>query len=466
MTARILVVDDLPANIKLLQAKLAKEYYSVLTAMSGPEAIEMAKAHQPDIILLDVMMPGMDGYETCKLLRADPAITYIPIVMVTALDNTTENRVNGLSSGADDFLTKPIDDIALLSRIRSLTRFKIIVDELRLRGKTTEDMSMIDGSIMHYANQIADGKILIIDEDKIRAEGINNVLQAYFQETAIFSDPTQTMDFKNTASYDLLIMDLHFAGDGLRLCSEFRNCNEETRYTPVLLVFDEGEDRTILRKAFEIGISDYLMIPICNNELIARVNLQIKRKRYQDALRMHLKSNAEMSIKDPLTGCYNRRYFDMYFQNIAKESVEKEKDLSVMILDLDHFKQVNDTLGHPIGDELLKKMQERIFDSIRISDLLARLGGEEFVIILPETNARKATSVAERLRKGVAEVPFITSAGPIIKTLSIGVAEFRRSVETPEQLLARADELLYEAKKSRNAVVSDAVSTKHGSSES
>ncbi|QXK92062.1 response regulator [Neoehrlichia mikurensis] len=163
MTARILIVDDLIANIKLLQAKLTQEYYDVIVAMSGAEAINVAKKKHPDLILLDVMMPDMDGYETCKKLKADPSITYIPIVMITALDNTSENKVNGINAGADDFLTKPINDLALFARIRSLTRFKVLVDELRLRGKTSTEINALDNNIMHYANQIANGKILIID---------------------------------------------------------------------------------------------------------------------------------------------------------------------------------------------------------------------------------------------------------------------------------------------------------------
>ncbi|KAF2281816.1 hypothetical protein GH714_042640 [Hevea brasiliensis] len=389
MTAKILVVDDLIANVKLLQAKLTKEYYNVLTAMSGEEAIQLAREKHPDLILLDVMMPDMDGYETCRRLRADPATTYIPVVMVTALDNTTDNRVNGISSGADDFLTKPINDVALFSRIRSLTRFKILVDELRLRGKTNTEMSSVDGNIMHYANQISNAKIMILDSDKVRSEHMNSVLQEYFQETAVLDNPSQDVNLQNAESYDLFIIDLNFGGDGLRLCSNFRS-NNNTRYPHT----------------------------------------------------------------DPLTGCYNRRYFDMHFQNIVNEARDKGKDLSVMIIDVDHFKQVNDTLGHTVGDELLQQLRKRIFDNIRISDLLARFGGEEFVIILPETGIDQAVIAAERLRKKVAGEPFNTSAGALDKTISIGVAEFRPSEEAKD-FLNRADKCLYSAKETRNAVSHD-----------
>ena len=453
MTAKILVVDDLIANVKLLQAKLTKEYYNVLTAMSGEEAIKLAREKHPDLILLDVMMPDMDGYETCRRLRADPATTYIPVVMVTALDNTTDNRVNGISSGADDFLTKPINDVALFSRIRSLTRFKILVDELRLRGKTNTEMSSVDGDIMHYANQISNAKIMILDSDKVRSEHINSVLQECFQETAVLDNTSQDVNLQNAESYDLFIIDLNFGGDGLRLCSNFRS-NNNTRYTPILVLLDESDDIGVLSRAFEIGISDYIMAPIDSNELLARANVQVKRKRYQDALRRHLEDNAEMSITDPLTGCYNRRYFDMHFQNIVNEARDKGKDLSVMIIDVDHFKQVNDTLGHTVGDELLQQLRKRIFDNIRISDLLARFGGEEFVVILPETGIDQAVTAAERLRQKVAGEPFNTSAGALDKTISIGVAEFRPSEESKD-LLNRADKCLYSAKETRNAVSHD-----------
>ncbi|MEH0831456.1 PleD family two-component system response regulator [Anaplasma bovis] len=453
MTARILVVDDLEDNLKLLQAKLTSEYYSVLTANNGPDAIKIAQESKPDLVLLDVMMPGMDGFEVCRKLRADPSITYIPVVMVTALDNTSENRVNGLNAGADDFLTKPINDMALFSRIRSLTKFKLLVDELRLRGKTSADMQAVDCSIMQYSNQISDGTIIIADEDKIRSEVVNNTLQKHFKDTVVIT-PTQVIDFANVRDCDLFIVDLHFSGDGLRLCSNLRS-NADTRYTPVLLLPDESDDTEILSRAFEIGINDYVMAPMCKNELIARTALQIKRKRYQDALRMHLKTNAEMSIKDSLTGCYNRRYFDMYFQNIVTESQKTNKDLSLVILDIDSFKQVNDTYGHPIGDELLQLLCRRIFDNIRVSDLLARFGGEEFVIIFPETPMAEAIVASERLRELIECEPFVTNAVTLKKTVSMGVTGLQ-SDDTPPQMLARADKFLYVAKKTKNSVISDA----------
>ena len=143
MTARVLVVDDLEPNVKLLEAKLRAEYFDVVSAYSGQEAVDTAISDQPDIILLDVMMPGMDGFEACRRIKENPETMHIPIVMVTALDQQTD-RVVGLEAGADDFLTKPVEDLALFARVRSLSRLKMMTDELRARYATGKGLGVVD----------------------------------------------------------------------------------------------------------------------------------------------------------------------------------------------------------------------------------------------------------------------------------------------------------------------------------
>src|SRR6476660_1179650 len=133
MTARVLVVDDVPANVKLLEARLSAEYFDVLTAMSGEEALSICDRAKCDLVLLDVMMPDMDGFEVCRRLKAGLATHHIPIIMVTALDQPSD-RVKGLDAGADDFLTKPVPDVGLIARVRSLERLKLMTDELRMRA--------------------------------------------------------------------------------------------------------------------------------------------------------------------------------------------------------------------------------------------------------------------------------------------------------------------------------------------
>jgi two-component system, cell cycle response regulator len=146
MSARVLVVDDLSANLKLLEVRLNAEYFEVITATNGPEALEICERSQCDIVLLDVMMPGMDGFEVARRLKSNPSTHHIPIIMVTALDQPAD-RVRGLEAGADDFLTKPVNDIELLARVRSLVRLKMVTDELRMRAVTTSEIGVTDNAV-------------------------------------------------------------------------------------------------------------------------------------------------------------------------------------------------------------------------------------------------------------------------------------------------------------------------------
>src|SRR6187551_3562694 len=177
MTARILVVDDIPANVKLLEARLTAEYFDVTTAMSGAEALSICERAQCDIVLLDVMMPEMDGFETCRRLKANPATHHIPVVMVTALDQPSD-RVRGLEAGADDFLTKPVSDMALLSRVRSLARLKMVTDELRMRALTTAEIGIQSPERDAVAEAGRAGRILIVDDRQSSYERIVQTLQA------------------------------------------------------------------------------------------------------------------------------------------------------------------------------------------------------------------------------------------------------------------------------------------------
>src|SRR6187402_280428 len=165
MTARILVVDDIPANVKLLEARLTAEYFDVTTAMSGAEALSICERAQCDIVLLDVMMPEMDGFETCRRLKANPATHHIPVVMVTALDQPSD-RVRGLEAGADDFLTKPVSEVALIARVRSLARLKLVTDELRMRAVTSKEIGIRSPENAAVAESGRGGSVLVVDDRK------------------------------------------------------------------------------------------------------------------------------------------------------------------------------------------------------------------------------------------------------------------------------------------------------------
>ena len=209
MTARVLVVDDILANVKLLEAKLTAEYFDVLTACSGIEALAEIQEHDPDIVLLDVMMPGMDGFEVCRRIKHDPKSAHLPVIMVTALDQTAD-KVAGLESGADDFLTKPVDDAALFARVRSLVRLKMMSDELRMRGTTGHSMGLVDPA-QTLVDGPAAGRVLIIDDRADSAPWLVSMLHPPHDVSAIecFEEAVALVREQN---YDLIVVSLGLRG--------------------------------------------------------------------------------------------------------------------------------------------------------------------------------------------------------------------------------------------------------------
>jgi two-component system cell cycle response regulator len=455
MTARILVVDDIPANVRLLEAKLMAEYFEVLTASDGPSALEAAQAQAPDLILLDVMMPGMDGFEVAGRLKADPKTRHIPIVMITALTDTSD-RVRGLEAGADDFLSKPVNDVALFARVRSLARLKVMMDELRVRHATTGQLEIADEAPLEAEDDAANGHILLVESEDLLAERLTQYLSQAGHEIQRATSGAEALERSRGQGLDLLMVSLHLAGeDGLRLCSQFRS-QDETRHVPILLILDE-DDLEQLAKGLELGVTDYLIRPIDQNELLARTRTQVRRRRYHDKLREMLDKSVSLAYTDALTGVYNRRYMNAHLDRKIMEISDTQKPVSVVIFDIDHFKQVNDNYGHVSGDEVLKTLAERVGSSIRDFDLLARYGGEEFVVIMPSTPAEVAAMVAERLRQRLEARPFEVSGydQPLSITASLGVATTTDPMETADNLLGRADAALYAAKRGgRNRVCS------------
>ncbi|BCW89034.1 Response regulator PleD [Alphaproteobacteria bacterium SO-S41] len=457
MTARVLVVDDIAANVKLLEAKLAAEYFDVFSASNGPDGLKLAAEHKPDIILLDVMMPGMDGFEVCRRLKNSPDTAHIPVVMVTALDQPAD-RVQGLDAGADDFLTKPVNDIALFARVKSLVRLKMMTDELRMREATGHSLGVVDAAEMLRSNAPdLGGRILLVEDRETSAKRTNDALSAD-HEMKVTADPLEALMLARDGDFDLVILSLSLQNtDGMRLCSQLKTL-ESTRHTPILALVEEGDTKRLVR-ALEIGINDYLIRPLDKNELVARVKTQIKRKRYSDRLRQNLQLSLEMAITDQLTGLYNRRYMSRHLDTQLKAALDAKKPMSFLIMDIDFFKSINDTHGHAIGDEILRAFAARLKANVRGIDLACRYGGEEFVVIMPETDVAFAYAVAERLRQNVADVPFPISSSDkaLTVTVSIGVTSIERPDDTADTILKRADAALYRAKRDgRNRVVSEA----------
>lgn len=456
MTARILVVDDIPANVKLLEARLIAEYFDVLTADNGRDALDICDRTQVDVILLDIMMPDMDGFEVCERLKANPRTAHIPVVMVTALDQPSD-RVRGLKAGADDFLTKPVNDLQLISRVKSLVRLKTLSDELRIRADTAQSIGIDDPLRLNEGRLEETAQVLLVDSRGSSQERIIKTLKPIAVVTAM-SDPQAAVFDAAENAFDLVIVNGNLDDyDPLRLCSQLRSL-ERTRFIPILLITEHGDEQMIVR-ALDLGVNDYIVRPLDQNELVARTLTQIRRKRFNDRLRHSVTQTIELAVTDGLTGLHNRRYLDSHLKMLFTRARARGRPLSVCITDIDRFKQVNDTYGHDAGDEVLKEFAMRIRSTVRGADLACRYGGEEFVVVMPDTAPDVAAHIAERLRAIIESKPFrLKAAGALLEiTASMGIATAGQSVDTPEQLLKQADLALYEAKRAgRNRVVAAA----------
>lgn len=443
MSARILVVDDIEANRRLLQAKLEAQYFTVIQAENGLQALEKAVSEKPDIILLDVMMPGMDGYEVCQRLKASESTCQIPVVMVTALSDP-EDRIRGLDAGAEDFLTKPVDDFQLMSRVTALMRYSSVVNELRQRQASGLRAGLSDMTDSEDVDRPA--RIFVVDDNLRTATRMATMLRDG-GHTATTLAEAGGMSNLAEEGVDILILSMSSNNfDALKLCAHFK-MSESTRAITMILACDP-HDTQRASKGLEIGASDVILAPFDKQELLARVRTQTRRFRYLEMLRQRVDRGLELSVIDQLTGLYNRRYMTSQMGQWMQRSVMGGKELSIMALDIDHFKVVNDTHGHDAGDEVLVELANRLRENLRPMDVICRPGGEEFLVIMPETPGDLACAAAERVRRAMVEEPFVISshAEPIDVTISAGVSTISGPDDTMADFMKRADTALYSAK--------------------
>ncbi|AAU03710.1 PleD family two-component system response regulator [Rickettsia typhi] len=445
----ILVVDDIETNIKLLTAKLLKEYYTVLTANSGKEALSILKKEKIDTILLDVMMPEMDGFEVCKIIKTDPGTTHIPVVMITALSDI-DDRVKGLEAGADEFLIKPINDTALFVRLKSLSRMKSLIDELKLRNSTN---ALLGVTNIEIHDNLTDKKILLINDDVVQAKNIKQILVKLTKYVKVISNSDE-LDIINEYTPDLVIISSTLENeDPLRISVILRGKAEISGVVIILQIDEDGMPLVV--KGIELGINDYFIYPIEENELLARIRTQLRRKQYQDNLRNDLEQSVNLAAKDGLTGLFNRRYFDIHLKQMIEKANKENIKLYLLMCDIDNFKHVNDTYGHQAGDKVLTIVSRILKNTLRVTDLIARFGGEEFTILLTDIDISKAIETAERIRVKIEYMDFYIEGQiePLKKTISIGVTEYKKE-ESIESIIKRADKAMYKAKTTgKNKVV-------------
>ncbi len=444
MTARILVVDDSTANLKLLRAMLASEYMEVIIARDGPEALVKLAECNPDVALLDVMMPGMDGFEVCRRIKSAPSTSPVPVVMLTTLDQP-EDRFAALEAGADDFMTKPLNRPALIALVRNLVRHKAMIDVLRMRERSGGGGARAGEPTMMGVS-IDPGRVLLIGDQRGTSDAIRLALLPRHR-VHVEKDSEDALLLVRRAEFDLLAVDLSLAGaDALRVCARLRAL-AESRYTPVLAIANHDAEASL--RALELGVNGCVAQPLHPGELLARVDSQLRRKRYWDALRDGARKPLEWAGVDPLTRMHDRRYLERYLGALVSQNVERGRPVSLLFMDVDHLDAVNDTYDHEVGDEVLREVARRISSSLRGLDLSCRFGGEEFVAAFSGVDVATARRIGERLRESVAGRPFpiATEDGPLHVTISVGSATTSSREDTADALLDRADLALYRAKK-------------------
>jgi two-component system cell cycle response regulator len=324
-------------------------------------------------------------------------------------------------------------------------------DELRLRRETEAQLgALAEVDDIDTSDRLAN--VLLVEDSNFDVQAVSRGLGSSVRLVTV-SDPAAALDAAGRVDLDidLAIVSLDLKNDGgLRVASGLR-AHDRTRRAPILALA-EPEERELVAKSLELGVTDYLLKPIDQNELAARARTQIKRKWFQDRLHASYHRTVAMAATDELTGLFNRRYMLSHLENVLRRSAGTGRPVSVMMIDLDNFKIVNDTYGHPVGDKVLAEVARRIGQSVRGVDLAARYGGEEFIVVMPDTDRAGANVVAERLRQAVAGGPIDVGGTKLNLTVSVGLAVDGPTIGA-EALIKRADEALYAAKKSgRNRV--------------
>jgi two-component system cell cycle response regulator len=453
MPGRILVVDDVATNRIILKVKLTGACYEVLQAGCGAEALRVAQRDRPDLILLDLAMPGLGGIEVCQRLKADSGTRDIPVIIVTSRADL-RSKLAALEAGAEDFLTKPVDDLGLLARVRSLLRARSIAAELTLREGTCEALGFAEPA----AEFTTAARIGLVAADETTAMAWKRTLSGTVRDRLEILTPGEALA---RAGQDqapdgfVVAADLERDGDGLMLLSELRS-RLQTRHAAIVVAVDP-EARKTAAMALDLGASDIIHLPLDPQEMRLRMRTQLSRKRQADRLRRRVRDGLQLAVTDPLTGLYNRRYAMSHLARIQQRSEKSGRGFAVMLIDLDNFKGVNDTYGHAAGDSVLQAVGQILMSNLRSVDLVARVGGEEFMVILPDVEPDAALGAAERLRGVAATTPIRlpkrrSDAVPVAlhQTISVGLATTRvnpmgRS-EDIRDMLERVDHALYKSK--------------------
>lgn len=448
MGARILIVDDVAANRIVQQARLAAAFYEPVLAADGAACLAIVREEHPDLVILDLGLPDISGLEVLRRLRRDPACRDIPVIALTAAGGA-EERLAAFAAGADDVMDRPANERVLLARLRNLLRLKAESDF------PAPDAMVMSGLAEASAAFEPQGTIALVSSQHMPAEGLRDALAGQLRDRlVVLSRRDALAEIAAGQGRDSLpdVFILHDDGRNpsgtLRLLSELKS-HQATRHAAVCVVGPAGEgDEAAM--AFDLGADDAVGGGVSAEELALRTRGLLRRKRHSDRQRARMQDGLRLAMRDPLTGLYNRRFAAPQLASVAVRAREEGAPFAVMVMDLDRFKLVNDLHGHAAGDQVLVEVARRLIANLRDTDVLARIGGEEFLAILPRSCMTTARRVAERLCQVMEDQPIRLASGEELQvTVSIGVAVAGEAGETSysvEGLVEQADLALLESK--------------------
>lgn len=453
MQGTILILDGVATNRIMLKVQLSSAYYHVVQAEGLAGLLALVQRTQPDLIVTAMTLPDGDATAIRQILAVDDLHSTTPIIAVTQ-QNDRGSMLRALASGIDDVLAHPLDDRILQARIRSLIRIRNGAEELHFRDDTSHALGFSEPA----AGFTAPAQVALVTREARtgtlwRADLKNHIphhLRPYQMD-----DVGDLVSQTNPA--DVIVIEVSGMPDdpGLRLLADLRARNT-TRNAAIIAVPSEANP-TVAADALDRGAHDAMPQGFCAQELTLRLDTQLQRKAQSDKLRETVRNGLRAAVLDPMTGLYNRRYAMPQLSRISQQAIKTGNSFAIMLIDLDHFKLINDRFGHPAGDTVLTETAARLQALVRSGDLIARVGGEEFMIVMRNINASAATHAAEQLCRAINSRPFWLSGQqqPISVTASIGVVVGPSAEElaqpcdkdqTTKELIYQADRALYQSK--------------------
>jgi two-component system cell cycle response regulator len=450
---KILIADDSQVTLASLEKTLAAGLFQTIRASNGKEAFDKAVCELPDLIMLDVMMPEMNGFEVARVLKEDNRTRSIPIIMVTALDDP-EHEHAGRAAGAEEYLSKPVRPQELIARANSLISLRQYRDQLSIRNHSQWSF-IVDRHSDDAAPELQKEVplVLLVEDNESDAELVRHFLKDLPFRLERLSNGEEAVELCRTGRVDMMLLDILLPGlNGFDVCRQVRS-SEKGKDMPIVVITCL-EDMDSRLKCLELQADDFLVKPIVGRELQARVKILLEKKNQLDKLRSHYEEALNSAIVDWLTGLYNHGYFKKFLDLEIKKSLRQRYPITLIMIDIDNFKTVNDAYGHPAGDVILQELAQVVRKSVREVDLVARYGGDEFAIVLPYSDGHSALGVARRIDEAIKKHGFSPLSSLENRlTVSMGVAGYPQDAVHVDELIHSADQKLYTAKiKGKNQI--------------